>query len=203
MVEERIVSAEKDIRPYFKEMVECAINRQNVAVTDISQFYLVNLLSEFVKTEHLFDWCFNHFEETPLALLLSKALDSDPAVRVRTFKKLGDVSLYIAGYFSDHIDSRQVDLDYYISMGEGAYRNLSGLFSGEKTFGELYEELSFKFVELVDVLAEVRDAEGVSSNKDLIRLYEKWLRTGDPRIREVLEREGIRPQRIDLDSKNH
>lgn len=203
MFEERLISTEKDLRPYFKSLVEDAVFSRRLAVTDISQFYLVNMLNDFSKTEHLFEWCEDHFEEPPLALLLSRALESDPSTRIKIFKKLGDISLYIAGYFSDYIDLKQVDIDYYISMGEGAYQSLSGIFAGEKTFYELYDELSLKFVELVDVLAEVRGRGGIASNTELVKLYERWLKTGDPRIRERLEKEGIDPQKTIPDGNNH
>lgn len=197
----RLVSTEKDMRFYFKGLVDEAVVHQALDVTEISKFYLVTLLDGFAKTERLFDWKTDHYEETPLAMLLSEAMDSDPTRRVRAFKKLGDISLYVSGYFSDHIDSKMVDIDYYISMGEGAYKNLSGILSGEKTFSELYDELSIRFMDLMDILAEVRMASGEFSNTDLIRMYERWIKTGDSRIRERLEKEGIVPKKIDL--KNH
>lgn len=197
----RLVCAEKDLKPYFKELVENAVYHQRLDVTDISQFYLVNLLNEFAKTERLFDWRTDHYEETPLALLLSRAIDSDSATCVKSLKRLGDISLYISGYFSDHIDSKLVDIDYYISMGEGAYKSLSGMLVGERTFYELYGELSIKFAGLVGVLYEVRNSGGIISNVDLIRLYERWLKTGDPRIKERLAREGIIPKKVGLDSE--
>lgn len=199
--DESLIREEIDLRPYFKELVEGAVVNQKLEVTDLSRFYLVNLLNQFAKTDQLFEGAEGNHEETPLAILLSRALDSDPATRIKTFKKLGDIALYVSGYFSDYIDSKLVDIDYYISMGEGAYGNLSGLFANEKTFGSLYQELSIKFVGLMGVLSEVRDAAGISSNTDLIKLYERWLKTGDPKIKERLEKEGITPCLVN--PKNH
>ena len=191
MVREPIIHAEKDLRPYFKDLVETAVIRQNTDVTVMSQFYLVNLLSEFIKTDRLFEWEEGHYDETPLAILLSRALNAGPNMRIKLLKKIGDLSLYIAGFFSDHVDGKVVEIDYYISMGEGAFKNLSGIMDGEKTFSELYDELSDKFIHLVDILSEVRDSGEMSSNTELLRLYERWLKTGDPYIKERLEKEGI------------
>lgn len=202
MRDPKLIKAGCNLKPYFKELVETAVNHQNHEVTDLSKFYLVNLLSEFIKTEELFVFEDGHYEEKPLAILLAKAMESDEPTRVKLFKKIGDTSLYIAGFFADHIDSKKVDIEYYIAMGEGAYQNLSGIFIAEKTFAELYAELATKFGSFVNILSEVSLPGDIHSNKDLIRLYEKWLKTGDKRIRDKLEKEGIVPKDISS-NKNH
>lgn len=197
-----VICTEQDLRPYFKEMVETTVSHQQLELTDMSQFYIVNLLNDFSKTDQLFDWKSDHFEETPLAVLLSQALGSNVSERIRIFKKIGDSSLYIAGYFSEHIDSHLVDIDYYISMGSGAYENLGGIFSSERTFFELYAELSDKFELLVNLLSEIKNSAEVITNSELLRLYERWLRTKDPKAKERLQKEGMILKEIDS-GKNH
>ena len=123
-----LIKAGNDLSPYFRELVEGAVSRQHLSVSDMSRFYIVNLLSRFMKTEELFSWERDHYEELALAELLNRALNSETSVRIKVLKRMGDTSLYIAGYFSDHIDSKLVDIDYYVSMGEVAYENLSGIF---------------------------------------------------------------------------
>lgn len=191
MTEAQLIYDGRELVPYFKRLVEEAVYHQHVNISDMSQFYIVNLLNEFSKTERLFEGSEGNYNEPPLAILLARALCSDAVTRIKLLKKMGDVSLYIAGYFSDHIDPKLVDIDYYIGMGEGAYENLSGIFAGEKTFNLLYNELSEKFIDLTGILTEVRVLGGPLSNLDIIRLYEKWLKTGDPHIKEMLEQEGI------------
>jgi len=197
------ISAETDLKPFFKEMIEVAVHNQNLDITPMSQFYLVSLLDRFARTKNFFDWDGDHFEEVPLAIRLTKALKATPLTRIKELKRLGDVSLYTSGFFGAHIDRQLVDRDYYISMGESAYKSLSGIFTRERTFADLYEELAFHFVGLIDVLIEVRESGGVATNIDLIRLYEQWLKTRDPRIKERLEREGIPTAIIDPSSENH
>ena len=186
-----LIYAGKDLIPYFRKQVKKALLNQKVDVTEVSEFYIVNMLNEFSKTDTLYDWKTDHYEEKPLAILLKDALLSGLTEKIKLFKRLGDISLYFSGYFSDHIDSKMVDIDYYISMGEGAYQNLSGILLYQKTFNTLYEELSEKFVDFVGVLSEVSRASDVATNAELVRLYEKWLRTGDTAIKELLEKEGI------------
>ncbi len=75
-------------------------------------------------------------------------------------------------------------------MGGGAYGSLSHQVK-QKHFQELYYELAIKFAALVDVLSEVAPWSQHIDNRQLVQIYAKWLETGDEKLKEVLEREGI------------
>ena len=89
-----------------------------------------------------------------------------------------------------------VDIDYYISMGGGAYSSLSmhsrGTMKG-RAFGPIFAELGEKFHRFVDVLNDVRNHAGAASDSDVMRLYEVWLKTGSARAARLLRSEGIYP----------
>jgi hypothetical protein len=103
---------------------------------------------------------------------------------------VGDLSLFISGFFSDSLNRRVVDVDYYIQLGEHAYASLA---RRDGRFGDVFDELSGKFVAFVDVLSEVSEHSAMTSNSDLLRLYEKWLRTKSRRSGDLLAARGIVP----------
>jgi hypothetical protein len=84
-----------------------------------------------------------------------------------------------------------VDVDYYMALGGYAYGSL-GKFDEER-LAALFAELAQRFGEFADVLAEVSERAGLTSNTDLLRLYEKWLRTGSRRNGQLLAEKGIVP----------
>jgi hypothetical protein len=57
----------------------------------------------------------------------------------------------------------------------------------------VFTELGGRFVEFVDVLAEVSERTASTSNVDLLKLYERWLTTGSPRSGHLLADRGIIP----------
>jgi hypothetical protein len=81
-------------------------------------------------------------------------------------------------------------------MGGTAYGSLSeevrGTFRGN-AFADIYRELAVKFQVLVDVLNEVRDEARGESDRDLLRTYEIWLKTGSRRARKLLADNGVVP----------
>ena len=83
------------LREFFKDMVVAARENQRVEVQESTEFYLVNLLSEFVPSEQLFRTTDHQAE--PLAFMLKRAQEAQGFERVRELKKLGDTSLYVSG----------------------------------------------------------------------------------------------------------
>lgn len=173
---------------YFKELVDSALARQHVQAGDLTTYYLVNLLCQFVRPEARGALA---LETEPLAIQLTRALQSGGSEQRARLRSLGDFSLFMSGFFADSFRRRTVDVDYYVSMGEYAYGSLSR--RDEDTFAEVFGELATKFVGYMDVLADISERTAVTSSADLLRLYEKWLRTGSSRDGKRLVNRGIVP----------
>jgi len=170
---------------YFKEMIEAALSHQQVEAEDLTAHYLVNLLARFAFGDSP-----AHFGERPLGMLLVEALDSGGLVRNSLLRDVGDRSLFISGFFSDSLKRSLADVDYYVALGARAYQRL-----GEENavLRPVFLDLGQRFAVFVDVLSEVSERSAVMSNNDLLRLYEKWLRTRSRRDGELLAERGIVP----------
>ena len=173
---------------YFKELVESALARQHVEAGDLTSYYLVNLLCQYVRPEARSG---TGLDEEPLAIQLTRALQTGGSEQRIRLRSLGDFTLFRSGFFPDSLRRRTVDVDYYVSMGEYAYGSLSR--RDEDAFAEVFGELARKFVGYMDVLADVSERAGVTSSADLLRLYEKWVRTGSSRDGKKLVDLGIVP----------
>ncbi len=173
---------------YFKDLVETALSRQQLRANDLTSYYLVDLLCRFVRPDRRIP--FSDDSNEPLALRLGRALGSDGLEQRARLRNLGDFSLFMSGFFPDSFHRKVVDVDYYVSMGAYAYGSLSR--RDADAFGEVFAELARKFVAYMDVLSEVSEQSGIRSSMDVLRLYEKWLRTGSPRDGQRLIDRGIR-----------
>jgi hypothetical protein len=170
---------------YFKELVDAALAHQRVATQELTAFYVVQLLAG-----HLNRPAGNDGDE-PLALKLGRALDAASPEQRMTLRQVGDMSLFVSGFFSDSLRRKLVDVDYYVSIGGYAYNALSR--HDTDVLSPVFAELSEKFVALVDVLSEVSERSSCSSNLDLLRLYERWLKTGSARSGQLLVERGVVP----------
>src|SRR5258707_11204660 len=172
---------------YFKELVDGALSHQGLATQELTAYYVVQLLASFLQRRLTAD----QDAGTALALRLGRALDSAGIQQRATLKEIGDVAFFVSGFFSDSLTRKLVDVDYYVSIGGYAYSALSRVESD--TFSPVYAELGEKFVGFVDVLSEVSERTSCSSNADLLRLYEKWLKTGSRRSGQLLVERGVVP----------
>ena len=168
---------------YFKGLVDGALARQGLAAQELTAFYVVQLLASFVQRPAN--------EDQPLAVRLAQAMERGGLEQRASLKQIGDVSLFISGFFSDSLTRKLVDVDYYISIGGRAYHVLSRFETD--TFSSVFAELGDKFVGFVDVLSEVSERASCASNLDLLRLYEKWLKTGSRRSGQLLVERGVVP----------
>ncbi len=110
------------LREFFKHLLDEVIARQRVVIAELTEFYLVNLLSEFAAADKLFAQEEDgRKEHEALAILYHRALQQDREERIRTLRRLGDVSLYRAGFFSGSLQASVVGPDYFIQMGGAAY----------------------------------------------------------------------------------
>lgn len=179
---------------FFRELVIEALEKQKVTTFPETEFYLVNLLNQFMHTERLYPKdADGGSREEPLVLLVKEALEQpQPQVQSNLFRHIGDVSLYTAGFFQDSLNRKLVDVDYYIDLGGTAYKNVAARVE-EDSLKTLYLELANKFGTLVDVLAEVSDKTSQKTEKDLLRMYELWIRTRSERAAKALQEAGILP----------
>lgn len=177
---------------YFRELVEDALEHQRLDAAELTAYYVVNLLCGYVRLgEPSTD---SAFDEAPLALQLQRALEAGGVQQRLHLRRLGDASLFVSGFFSDSLKRKLVDVDYYVAMGGYAYGSLSRIDSGsDDAFAPVFTELADKFVAFVDVLSEVSERSALTSNSDLLRLYERWLRTGSRRNGQLLAERGIVP----------
>ncbi|MCR4288172.1 MAG: hypothetical protein NUW09_09190 [Deltaproteobacteria bacterium] len=178
---------------YFREKVEEAVRHQRVGASETAEFYLSSLLAGFIDV--------NGAPTGPLAITYLKALESNRTEQERLLKQLGDISLFTSGFFSDSLNRKLVDIDYYIAMGMSSYGSLAAMRrdgASGRTLSGLFSELAEKFKLFVDVLTEVSEAACLSSSKDILRLYERWLRTGSRHAETLLRKAGIEPVEVSV-----
>ena len=189
----------RNLREFFRESVDEALRSRDVRADDHTAHYLVNLLVMFARSERLYEQSPDGTALRPLAFMLGDALEArDDIERNRLLQRLGDVALFVAGFLSRSFPRRMVDIDYYIGMGGTAYSNLSHSLRGSSrpaVFRSVFAELAEKFQPFVDVLNDIAEPAYVHSDRDIMRLYEVWLRTGSARAAEKLRELGVTPVR--------
>jgi hypothetical protein len=194
---ERVVPV-ANLQEFFRESLHGALLRQHVAVEDQTEHYVVNLLTLFARSEALYEGSPGSVRLKPLVVMLCEALEAPTrAERNRSLQRLGDVSLFVAGFFARSFAARLIDIDYHIAMGGRAYGELAQAIARGRgrVLAAVFAELSEKFQPLVDALHDISETAYRHTDRDILRLYELWLKTGSARCYSILEQLGVKPTR--------
>ncbi|HKQ82342.1 MAG TPA: hypothetical protein VJS42_09120 [Steroidobacteraceae bacterium] len=189
--------AVSNLREFFHESVQHALHEQRVEIDDHTEHYVVNVLTMFARSEELYERTAEGVRLKPLAHMLAQAAEA-PTLEQRDYvlRRLGDVSLFIAGFFAQSFARKLIDIDYHIAMGGRAYGTLAEVARGRmrtQAMAAIYLELAQKFQRVVDVLNAVAEMAYTHTDKDILRLYEIWMKTGSPRAHAILQKLGVAP----------
>src|ERR1700685_994220 len=189
--------AVSSLREFFRDAFHAASVHQHLDIDEQAEQYVVNLLTMFSRAEALYEQTPEGLRIRPLAHMLADALEApSEGARQRGLQRLGDVSLFIAGFFARSFARKLIDIDYHIAMGGNAYGSLADSMqrsASRRAMGAIYAELAQKFQRLVDALNEVSEMSYVHSDADILRLYEIWMKTGSERAHGLLGRLGVQP----------
>jgi hypothetical protein len=191
------IAISPNINEYFHEVVTDAMRARHVEATHAAATYLVGLLCDFAHPDEQAGATFSQ----PLTFLLRDAMEAMGPDRFRRLRTLGDHVLYAIGFFGGHIEGKGVDRGYVVSVGSTAYSHAAAMMrlkAKRAPEPNVLSELSAKFDRFAEVLKDIADgtlASGARDERSVVKLYERWLKTGSSRLAEELGTRGILPTR--------
>ncbi len=199
--------AVSSLREFFRDAFHSASENQHLDIDEQAEAYVVNLLTMFSRADALYEKTPEGLRIRPLAHMLADALDAPTEIeRQRGLQRLGDVSLFVAGFFARSFARKLIDIDYHIAMGGNAYSSLADTMQRSpprRSVAGIYAELAAKFQRLVDALNEISETSYRHTDADVLRLYEIWMKTGSRRAHGILQRLGVAPVKQDGFRREH
>jgi hypothetical protein len=174
---------------HFSEVVKEACVRRKMTTQPALETYLVHMLKYFLDSRNLFAPLSTHQENIindpaligadrppeTLAEMYLVAMNCESTRKKDIFKDLADRALYIAGFFGDSLNKKIIDVEYYADMGANAYAQLAYL-TKEDQLCTVYSTFSQSLVQ---------------ADRDVLKLYDKYLKTGSEITRQKLNELGI------------
>ncbi len=185
-----------NLETFFHDVVDDAMRKKQLAATEAAEYYLVSLLTDFARP----DARSCEALERPLTLLLDEALHAPGGERFERLRVLGDGVLYVSGFFAPHLETRGVEIRYVTSLGARAYDSAGKMLRGASGDGapDLFFELAEnfeRFAELLTAVAEKLSLASAPSSVGILKMYERWLKTGSDSLGSELLEHGVLPVR--------
>lgn len=131
--------------------------------------YLIFLLIRFTDKPQ--------FAQSVMALEYLQSVLASGNMRNEKLRNVGDQCLLFSGLFPHQAEKRHVEINYFVQLGRGAYRELSSY--TRNSLASMYAHLSEGFVALMDVLHSMRDL-GNHPGLTPLAAYDLWKNTGSP-----------------------
>ena len=184
---------DQELGQWFQQEILTLAKEKRSPLSIEEQLYTADVCSRFARSEQAFGILEGERHLEPLALLLRQAMDcGDESERIRLLRRLGDVALFTSGFFAERVESKGLDLDYFVGMGGMAYSNVSSLARrGRASWRELYDRLAKNFQQVVHLLWDFVQQFSLQNNTDLLAVYREWERTGSLRLQRLLLARGF------------
>jgi hypothetical protein len=180
------VEVDTNLFDWFFGRVRDAHQAVAADLSDDSELYLAALLVDRARADR------RELPESTLLELHVRASNAPPSEQARTYRELGDRSLYLVGYFEESFHRKTVGPGYYCEMGSAAYARVDQVFKRwyGNAFDGVFEELADRFRDCAQVLREVR--RNADDQPDLLlRLYNLWRETGSEEAAARLRAHGL------------
>ena len=180
---------------HFSEVLKEACQQRKVKAPPLIETYIIHLLKYYLNTKNLYQNLDSEQSKSvpdTLAEMYLIAMNSEPPKNKEIMKGLADRALYVSGFFGDSLQRKTVDIDYYSNIGSAAYSNLA-TWSKDDTVASVYKTFSKSFLAYVDVLSYISEKSRIQSDQNVLRLYEKYIKTGSDLARDRLNELGVMP----------
>lgn len=177
---------------FFLEAVDTACVERQFMTFPMARTYLVRLLEYYVPAGNLYEETDDQGRrrDSMLGETFLKALNAETLQRSEMLKRLADRALYVSGFFSDSLQRKLVDVDYYAEIGVSAYSVLADS-SKEDTTSRVYREFAERFVGFSEILSTISSRARMQDEANILRLYETYAKTGSDLAREKLLERGL------------
>lgn len=138
------INQQAGITAQWHELITDAQSASGIQLNTHLESYLVHTLIHYSQRPEIAARIF--------AIDYMLAQHEQGQVRSNQLRELADQCLLYAGLFPQHAKQRHVRVSYYVDIGRSAYLDLA---NGEHLWADIFEQISDKFIALMDTLLAI------------------------------------------------
>lgn len=147
---------------YFYEKLSFLNKKSLCPVPQELIYYSSQVLEGSLHSENFFDLSDGKVKDKVLGLRLLESKAKTKEEKKRSLKEIGDTSLLVAGYFSESLNKKLVDENYYREIGKMAYLELDAFMPNFLDVKSFYRSVATGFETLSRLLSLLAE----SQNRD-------------------------------------
>ncbi|MCA1933018.1 MAG: hypothetical protein LDL13_05520, partial [Calditerrivibrio sp.] len=161
---------------------------------DYAKLYLLNIMKGLMDREDFFYTSI--VGDDSLGEAFMKAFSRDLLGKVQSLKAVGDLCLVYSGFFPDRFNRKLVDIDYFMKLGQVSFLTLHKIYNSMNSLSDLknlYLSVYREFTKIVTVMLEIAKIFKLLDKDNLLKVYERWQKTGISTLYNILKESKIIP----------
>lgn len=144
---------EKNLQSYFlDELIK--INKKMIQPLSSEVLYYTSIVFEqYTKTHHYFEEIDGKLQEKKLGVKLLKSSHLSIPAQIRLLRDVGDTSLLLCSHFSESLNRKINDINYYQNLGRIAYKKLNDHIPTLYRVSNFFLYFSKIFVSITEVIS--------------------------------------------------
>jgi hypothetical protein len=140
---------------FYKNLSD--LNQKSLCpVPEEAIYYSSSVLERYCLTHEFFEQENGRVQDKVLGIKLLEASQKRTEEQRRIYRDVGDTALMVCGYFSNSVNKKLMDVNYYIQLGQTAYDRMNSLdpsFMDIPSFYKLMASSFEKITTLIDLFA--------------------------------------------------
>jgi len=136
------LSIENNLEGFFYESLSELNKKSTYPLSEPFIIYTSEVMGRFGFSEAFFEVNDGKVKEKILGKKLLESSQLPIGQRKKTLREIGDLSMFICGYFAESLNNKLIDVSFYQSLGKSAYNQLDGYIPDYLEVPSFYENLS-------------------------------------------------------------
>lgn len=129
------------------------INQQtNLFLPTETLYYSSLVLDKYSESKQFFENINGQVREKRLGIKLLESTQLSTLAQKRELKDIADTALFLCGHFSDSLNNKVIDINYYHNLGKIAYSRLDSLVPQYLEIQSFYSTLAKEFDHLTSLM---------------------------------------------------
>lgn len=148
MSQESKLILESSLQCFFFESLRLMNQKVLSPLSQETIFYSSLVMDNFGESSKLFIQEDNKTKEKILGIKLLESVNLSREKQKIELKDIAETSLFICGFFSDSLNRKIIDVNYYESLGKAAYQRLNHLIPDFYDVPSFYNQMARNFGEV-------------------------------------------------------
>jgi hypothetical protein len=148
---------ESSLQSYFYTELEEVNNKMAGKLPNETIFYSSLVMDKFGDSEKYYEIVEGKPKEKTLGVMLLESSQLSGIKKKNKLKDIGDTALLICGFFSESMNRKIINLDYYKDVGQSAYYQLNTIIPSFYDVPLFYQSLSTNFLQVTNVMGLVAE----------------------------------------------